>query len=106
MNDSIPSAVAERLRYLADTVPNDELPGELHAIAREIERCASPWRPISEATIDDLPFLGCHTSSPRDMIAICDAAENHGDGLWGACDGADWALTHFMPLPEPPEVEE
>jgi hypothetical protein len=31
------AAAAARLRHIADSVPADEVPGELHAVARQLE---------------------------------------------------------------------
>jgi hypothetical protein len=102
--------IAERLRYLADTVPNEELPGELHAIARKIEDQSYSWRPMKTVP-EDAPVLlwhtdGCVPLPCKFRLRWTKTGEIAFDVLGG---GNRWifegAFSGWMPLPEPPEVK-
>jgi hypothetical protein len=107
--------IAARLRYIADSVPADEVPAELHTIAREIEDRAPGWQPIAEAPKDGTWLLvrGMNTVG-QPMIPF---VVSWNDG-YGRCLGYAWrdnlTLTdvghwidpnaEWMPLPKPPST--
>ena len=65
------------------------------------------WRPIETAPKDGTLVLACNSDSYRSSLgpAYFVAGDNY-DGIWFYKGGYDvWDLTHWMPLPPPPETE-
>lgn len=61
------------------------------------------WKDISTAPKDGTPILVCVSGCWPDTVAwnAKQEAWEEGDGSFSTLD--DWPLTHWMPLPEPPE---
>ena len=106
--------LGDDLTEAADRIANQNI--HILALQKEIEglRAQMPrWIPVTERlleTADDI-VLVCVTGKPTKCIALHGALElacfSHHCG-WILENWPDWEnanVTHWMPLPEPPEVE-
>jgi hypothetical protein len=76
--------------------------GQRDAFATE-NNVGGKWIPVSERLPEDEKLVLCLTNTGWYWIA---RYNDCGDEMW--CDGESWAsktyITHWMPLPKPPEV--
>lgn len=64
------------------------------------EKAAPKWISVDDKLPEDDARYLCYT-----IDALCEVCIYYGDGEWIAPDFANWTryVTHWMPLPEPPE---
>ena len=97
----------ERSRAIEEAVASDpRFEAGLMAVAERMKAFApmvQAWQPIGTAPKDETEILlwfsemeACHTGSWDGRQWRIDYAEG---------DHSDWVVTHWMPLPDPPEVK-
>jgi hypothetical protein len=96
MNDLV-----ERLRKWFKDVDAVSAIDLMDEAANEIERLRLRWIPVSERLPEDGEnIVACFTI----LGEVGEATFNKRDG-WFYNEYGAWAATHWMPLPEPPEVK-
>lgn len=86
--------------YLAAWASADEWKARAEAAERELAelRAANEWRPVTEKPEQDGDYLVC-TYFGRCEIMLWS------DGSWYSDSGNDGSVSHWRPLPPPPQGE-